>query len=122
MRKKILVVDDSATAIMWQRMILKSGPYDIVTASDGQAGVEAAAAELPDLILMDVIMPRMNGFEACQAIRGAAATRHVPIIMVSTRSELANVEKGFASGCTEYITKPIDRNELLTKVKQFVGA
>lgn len=120
-RKKILVVDDSATSVMWQTMILKNGPYDVVTANDGQAGVDAAVAERPDLVLMDVMMPRMNGFEACAAIRSTEAMRDLPIIMVTTRSEMASVEQGFAAGCTEYITKPIDRTELLAKVKSYVG-
>ena len=120
-RKKILVVDDSATSVMWQSMILRKGPYEVFTASDGQAGVEVAAAQRPDLVLMDVVMPRMNGFEACAAIRSAEATRDVPIIMVTTRSEMASVEAGFANGCTEYITKPIDRTELLAKVKSYLG-
>ena len=120
MRKKILVVDDSPTAIMWQKMILRQEPYDIVTAADGQAGVQAAAAESPDLILMDVIMPGMNGFEACRAIRAMPKTRSVPILMVTTRSEMASVKEGFESGCTEYITKPIDRSELLTKVRNYL--
>jgi CheY-like chemotaxis protein len=120
--KKVLVVDDSPTAIMWQKMILRQGQYEVVTAVDGQAGVEAAIAEKPDLILMDVMMPRMNGFEACREIRKTPATQHVPIIMVTTRSEMESVEEGFQSGCSEYITKPIDRLELLAKVNSYLAA
>ena len=119
--KKVLVVDDSPTAIMWQKMILRQGQYEVVTAVDGQAGVEAAIAERPDLILMDVMMPRMNGFEACREIRKTPATQHVPIIMVTTRSEMESVEEGFQSGCSEYITKPIDRLELLSKVASYLA-
>ena len=120
--KKVLVVDDSPTAIMWQKMILRQGQYEVVTAVDGKAGVEAAIAERPDLILMDVMMPRMNGFEACREIRKTPATQHVPIIMVTTRSEMESVEEGFASGCSEYITKPIDRLELLSKVNSYLAS
>ena len=120
--KKVLVVDDSPTAIMWQKMILRQGQYEVVTAVDGQAGVEAAIAERPDLILMDVMMPRMNGFEACREIRKTPATQHVPIIMVTTRSEMESVEEGFQSGCSEYITKPIDRLELLSKVNSYLAS
>ena len=120
--KKVLVVDDSPTAIMWQKMILRQGQYEVVTAVDGQAGVEAAIAEKPDLILMDVMMPRMNGFEACREIRKTPATQHVPIIMVTTRSEMESVEEGFQSGCSEYITKPIDRLELLSKVNSYLAS
>jgi DNA-binding response OmpR family regulator len=115
--RKILLVDDSATALMWERMILKAEPYALLTATDGVQAVETAQRELPDLILMDVMMPRMNGFDACQALRASPATRMVPIIMVTTRGEAANVEAGFRSGCTDYITKPIDRLELLAKVR-----
>ncbi len=119
-RKKILLVDDSPTALMWQRLILEQERYAIVTATDGAEGVEAARAEHPDLVLLDVVMPRMDGFAACKAIREAPDTRDVPIIMVSTRSEMANVLAGYQSGCNEYVTKPIDRVELLAKVRSYL--
>lgn len=122
MRKKILLVDDSATAIMWERMILQKEPYELAIARDGLEAVDKAASDCPDLILMDVVMPRMDGFEACRALRTRAETRDVPIIMVTTRGEAENVERGFASGCTDYITKPIDRLELLAKVKSYLAA
>ncbi len=119
-RKKILLVDDSPTALMWQRLILEQERYAIVTAADGAEGVEAARTERPDLVLLDVVMPRMDGFAACKAIREAPDTRDVPIIMVSTRSEMANVLAGYQSGCNEYVTKPIDRVELLAKVRSYL--
>ena len=116
-----MLVDDSATALMWERMILKGEPYDVLTARDGDEAVRTALAERPDLILMDVVMPGMSGFDACRALRQAPATRSVPIIMVTTRGEAQNVEEGFQSGCSDYITKPIDRLELLSKVKSYLG-
>jgi DNA-binding response OmpR family regulator len=119
--KKILVVDDSATSLMWQRMILGQEKFEVVTAKDGQEGVDVALAQRPDLVLMDVVMPRMNGFEACRALRATAAMREVPVIMVTTRSEYKNVEQAYESGCNDYITKPIDKLELLTKVRSFLG-
>ena len=119
-RKKILLVDDSPTALMWQRLILEQERYAIVTAADGAAGVQAARDERPDLVLLDVVMPGMDGFAACRAIREAPDTRDVPIIMVSTRSEMANVLAGYQSGCNEYVTKPIDRLELLAKVRSYL--
>jgi CheY-like chemotaxis protein len=120
-RKKILVVDDSRTAIFIESMILKKGPYDLVTAADGVEAVEKAIAERPDLILMDVVMPRMTGFEACQALRQLEETQAIPIILVTTRGEEQNVERGFASGCTDYVTKPINGVELLAKVSDQLG-
>lgn len=120
-RKKILLVDDSSTVLLMERMILSRSAYDVVTARDGVEGVERAVAEQPDLILMDVVMPRMDGFQACRALRERPETAHIPVIMVSTRGELANVETGYASGCTDYVTKPIDGMELLTKVRSCLG-
>ena len=120
-RKKILCVDDSATILMMERMILSKGPYDLVTASDGEEAVSKALAERPDLILMDVVMPRMNGFDACRRIRQEEATRTTPIITVTTRGEVQNMENGFESGCNDYVTKPINATELMTKLRNFLG-
>jgi DNA-binding response OmpR family regulator len=122
MPKKILVVDDSPTSLMWQKLILKAEPYEVITATDGQAGVEAALAQRPDLILMDVVMPRMNGLDACKVLRANPEMRSVPILMVTTRSEMATVKSAFENGCNEYITKPIDRAELLAKIKSYLAS
>lgn len=120
-KKKILLVDDSRTSIFLERMILKDS-YDIVTAMDGEEAVRTAESERPDLILMDVVMPRMTGFEAVREIRSRPGTGGIPIIMVTTRSEARNVETGFESGCTDYVTKPIDADELLFKVGSLLCA
>ena len=120
-RKKILLVDDSSTVLLMERMILSKSEYDVVTARDGQEGLERALAEKPDLILMDVVMPRMDGFEACRRLREQEGTRSIPVIMVTTRGELQSVESGYASGCTDYVTKPINGLELLAKVRSCLG-
>ena len=120
-RKKILLVDDSNTILMMEKFILRNGPYELLTASNGEEGVRKATEQVPDLILLDVIMPKMGGFEACRMIRDAEATRSIPIIMVTTRGEAANVEAGWANGCTDYVTKPINAIELLAKVRNFLG-
>ena len=119
-KKKILLVDDSPTAILWQRLILEDDPYDILVANDGEEGIRVAKAERPDLVLLDVVMPRMNGFETLRALRADAALSAMPILMVTTRSEMLNVMEGYESGCNEYITKPVDRTELLTKVRSYL--
>jgi DNA-binding response OmpR family regulator len=120
-KKKILLVDDSQTVLLMEKMILSKGPYAVVTANDGEDAVRKAAAERFDLILMDVVMPKMNGFEAVQKLREHDATRDTPIIMVTTRGEESNVEAGYASGCSDYITKPINGPELLAKLRGFLG-
>jgi DNA-binding response OmpR family regulator len=120
-RKKILLVDDSSTVLLMERMILSKNEYEVVTAKDGQEGVEKAVSEKPDLILMDVVMPRVDGFEACRRLREREETRGIPVIMVTTRGELASVESGYSAGCTDYVTKPINGLELLAKVRSCLG-
>ena len=118
MRKKILLVDDSKTALFMERMILRQEQtLDVVTAGDGAEAVQMAITQQPDLILMDVVMPRMDGIEALRQLRSHDLTRNIPVIMVTTRGEGPNVEVAFGCGCTEYVTKPIDALELLTKVR-----
>ena len=120
-RKKILLVDDSNTILMMEKFILRNQAYEIVTASDGEEGVRKALEHRPDLVLLDVIMPKMGGFEACRRMREEEATRTTPIIMVTTRGEATNVEAGWTAGCSDYITKPINSIELLAKVRNFLG-
>src|ERR1700722_10084492 len=93
-KKKILLVDDSSTALAIERMLLGNSAYQIVVARDGREAVAVAATERPDLILMDVVMPHMTGIEACQALRDQDVTRAIPIILVTTRGESENLEKG----------------------------
>ena len=120
-RKKILLVDDSSTVILMEKMILSKGPYDLVVAKDGQEGVEKAVAEKPSLILMDVMMPRLNGFDACRRLRSQSDTAAIPVIMVTTRGEAESLSSGREAGCTDYVTKPINGAELLSKVRAHLG-
>ena len=120
-KKKILVVDDSKTALFIESTILRGGPYELVTAADGEEAVQKALAVRPDLVLMDVMMPKMDGFEACRALRRLPETHDIPVIMVTTRGEESNMETGFAAGCTDYVTKPINASELLSKIRSITG-
>ncbi len=119
-RKKVLAIDDSSTVLLSERLLL-SRQYDVLSARDGEEGLEKARAERPDLILLDVVMPGMNGFEACRRLREAEETRGIPIIMVTTRGELSNLEAGYQAGCSEYVTKPFNGPELLAKVQSLLG-
>jgi CheY-like chemotaxis protein len=121
MKKKVLLVDDSNTVILMERMILAKGPYDIVVARDGIEGVAKAKSEKPDVILLDVMMPNLDGLAACAAIRSDASTAGIPIVMVTTRGEEHNIETAFRNGCTDYVTKPINGLELLTKLNNILG-
>ncbi len=121
MRKKILIADDSSTVRLMEKMILAREPYDLVFAQDGKEAAEKAASERPDLVLLDLMMPQMNGFEVLRRLREQDATRALPVIIISTRGEAANIELGRADGCDDYLTKPIDAGLLLTKVRQHLG-
>jgi CheY-like chemotaxis protein len=120
-RKKILLVDDSNTVLLMHRMMLNNGSYDLLIARNGVEGVEMALRERPDLIFMDVMMPQLDGFQACRQIRANPEMQSTPIIMVTTRGEPHNVKAGYESGCNEYITKPFDKTELMQKLQAHLG-
>jgi CheY-like chemotaxis protein len=121
-RKTILLVDDSNTVLMMEKFMLAKGGYDLITAMNGEEAVAKAQSARPDLILMDVVMPKMSGFEACHRLREIEETKRIPIIMVTTRGEAQNVEAGWSNGCTDYVTKPINAVELLAKVQNYLSA
>ncbi len=120
-RKKVLLVDDSNTVLMMEKMILAKGPYDVITARDGVEGVAKAKSERPDAILLDVMMPNLDGLSACAAIRAEPETAHIPIVMVTTRGEETNIEIAFRNGANDYVTKPINGLELLSKLSNILG-
>lgn len=121
MGKKVLLVDDSVTVLLWEKMILKNKGYELLTASNGEEAVQRAIADRPDIIFLDVVMPVMDGLEACRRLRAHEATRDTPIIIVTTQGEEAAVEEGKAAGCTEYMTKPFNRVEFLERLRHYVG-
>lgn len=107
---------------MEQMLFARYANYNLIVARDGREAIEKALAEQPDLILMDVIMPNMDGFNACREMRKMEKLRRVPIILVTSRGEPSNVENGFASGCNDYLTKPIDGPALLEMVSAYLGS
>jgi len=121
MPKTILLVDDSATSRMKSRALFGNhSGYEIVSACDGKEGVEKALALKPDLILMDVEMPRMSGIEACRLLRKNDTTKNTPIILLTMRGEKSAVQTGFDSGCTEYMLKPVNEEKLLAVLKKYL--
>ena len=118
--KTVLIVDDSLTALMLGQTILRSLGCAIITARDGIEGVDKAIAHRPDLILMDVEMPRLNGYDACKRVR-ALLGRRIPILLLTTRGSAQHVRLGFESGCTGYMTKPIASEDLLSRVRNYLG-
>ena len=95
--------------------------YEFISACDGKEGVEKALAHRPDLILMDVEMPRMSGIEACRALRENEATKRIPVVLLTMRDEDSTVKMGFDSGCVEYILKPVNEEKLIALLKKHLG-
>jgi CheY-like chemotaxis protein len=106
---------------MEEMLLKKYTNIEVVLARDGKEAVATALSEEPDLILMDVIMPKMDGFAACREMRRHEKLQAVPIILVTSRGEPDNVEKGFESGCNDYLTKPVDSNELIQMVNGYLA-
>lgn len=120
--KKILLVDDSCTARLVNRMIFsQKSNYELISAVDGKEAVERARQDKPDLILMDIMMPRMTGLEACRAIKQDKETASIPVILLTTRGEESYVQEGYASGCSDYLTKPVNDAELIDLLKAYLG-
>jgi twitching motility two-component system response regulator PilH len=119
--KKILLVDDSPTERHAIGEILAQGGYQVITADSGELGVEKARTEAPDLVVMDVVMPGMNGFQACKAITTGDETRHIPVILCTTKNQETDKIWGARQGAIDYVTKPVDAGELLGKIAAHAG-
>jgi twitching motility two-component system response regulator PilH len=117
----VLVVDDSPTEQYVLKGILEGAGYVVITASDGEGGVEQARSSKPDLILMDVVMPGMNGFQATRKLSRDPETSEIPIIMVTTKGQETDRTWGMRQGAKDYLVKPVLAAELLNKIKTVLG-
>ena len=113
---KILIVDDSRLIAHVAKTMLTKRGHEIILAQDGKAGLEAAKSEKPDIILLDVIMPIMDGYEVCEHLKEDDSTKEIPIIMVTSQAEAADKVKGLELGALDYVTKPFDEAELIARV------
>jgi len=114
--KRILVIDDLPENVFMLQDRLENEGYDVLTAYDGKAGIEKAIAELPDLILLDVMMPGITGIEVCKNLVNDPATSDIPIILVTAKSGAEDTKEGLEAGAFDYIKKPFSRIELLARV------
>ena len=114
--KKILVVDDSPTERHVLLELLTKNGYQVSTAESGEEGIEKAKAELPDLILMDVVMPGLNGYQATRTLTRDEATRNIPIIVCTSKGQETDKIWGLRQGAIDYLIKPVNGDELLSKI------
>ena len=118
---RILIVDDSPSQLMGIRRIVEKLGHEALTAEDGAAGVEVAKREIPDLILMDVVMPNLNGFQATRSITREPTTSHIPVILVTTKDQDTDRVWGMRQGAKAYITKPFGETELADIIQEWLG-
>lgn len=118
MAKRILAVDDERHIVRLIQVNLERAGYQVLTANDGQQALEMVAKERPDLIVLDWMMPQLNGMETLKRLKANPATQDIPVIMLTAKSQDADVFKGWQSGVDCYLTKPFNPMELLTFVKR----
>jgi twitching motility two-component system response regulator PilH len=114
---KVLVVDDSPTELSQIKEMLEELGHDVMTAENGIDGVKLASKEQPDIVLMDIVMPGMNGFQATRQIWRSAETRHIPVIIISSKSQETDKVWGERQGAKGYLIKPVDSQDLVNAMK-----
>ncbi len=121
MTKKILIVDDEENIVISLEFLIKQAGYNYQTAHDGETALQMTADFEPDLILLDIMMPKINGFEVCRRIRENTAWQNIKIIMLTAKGREVEVTKGLALGANSYVIKPFSTKELMTEIKQTLG-
>jgi len=116
----VLIVDDNPQNVELLQAFLESLPVKIVTASDGIEALRAVAEHNPDLVLLDVMMPHMSGFQVCQRIKGDPKTRDIQVLMVTALNELGDIERATECGTDDFVSKPVNKFELHTRVKSLL--
>lgn len=121
MNKKILIADDEQNIVISVEFLMKREGYAVSIAADGEEALAKIRAEKPDLVLLDVMMPKKNGFEVCQEVRGDPALAGVRILMLTARGRDTEVAKGMAIGADAYMTKPFSTRDLVDKVRELLA-
>lgn len=121
MQKKILIVDDEPNIVISLEFLMQREGFQVAVAVDGAAALQIVAAEKPDLILLDIMLPRMDGFEVCRQIRANPDWRNIKIVMLTAKGRETEIAKGVALGADAYITKPFSTRDLVGQVKQLLA-
>jgi len=121
MAKQVLIVDDAPNIVLSLEFLMKKEGYDVRSVSNGEEAMEAIAEKTPDLILLDGMMPRKDGYEVCQELRANPDWQNIKIVMLTAKGRDVEREKGLALGADDYVTKPFATQELVEKVKGLLG-
>lgn len=120
MGKKVLIIEDESHISKLVRVLLEKKGYEVSQAFLGEEGIAKAKAEMPDLIILDVMMPKMDGFEVARKLSSGKATKSIPLLMLSSAAQYKDRIKGMESGAWDYLTKPFDNHELIKKVEEYL--
>lgn len=120
MPKKVLIVDDEPNIVISLEFLMKREGYEVFVANDGEAALQQIAAHMPDLVLLDVMLPKHNGFEVCQQLRSSPEWAGIKVIMLTAKGRDTEVAKGMALGADAYMTKPFSTKDLVAQVKQML--
>jgi two-component system alkaline phosphatase synthesis response regulator PhoP len=121
-KPRVLIADDNPQGVELLEAYLAECDYDIATAADGEATLQKVYSWKPDLILLDIMMPRLSGFEVCKRLRANPATRDIAVLMVTALDQATDVETAVEAGTDDFITKPINKTELLLRVKALIDS
>ncbi|MDO8248380.1 MAG: response regulator [Rhodoferax sp.] len=121
MSKRILIADDEPNIVISLEFLMKREGFDVQVAMDGEAALRAIATQLPDLILLDIMLPKKDGFEVCQQIRANPAWQQLKVVMLTAKGRDTEVSKGLALGADAYMTKPFSTRDLVAQVRQLLG-
>ncbi|WP_342304158.1 response regulator [Methanolobus sp. ZRKC5] len=119
-RQKILIVDDEMDALLALKVALEAEGYNIVEAKDGYEAIEKVHSEIPDVILLDLMIPGIDGFEVCRQLKSDATYNHIPVIMLTARGEVDDKVEGIELGADDYVTKPFNLKELKARIKMIL--
>lgn len=120
MKAKILIADDEPNIVISLEYLMKREGYDVIVARDGAQALAAVIRERPDLVLLDVMMPLMSGFDVCQQVRSTPEVKDTPIVMLTAKGRDTDVAKGMAMGATAYMAKPFSTKEIAAKVRELL--
>jgi two-component system, OmpR family, alkaline phosphatase synthesis response regulator PhoP len=121
MTKKVLIVDDEINIVTALEFLLQKSGYEVMAAQNGDEALQRVESFAPDLVLLDVMMPRISGYEVCRRMRERADWKHIKIVMLSAKGREAEVSKGVSLGADLYVTKPFSNNELVGKIGELLA-
>jgi DNA-binding response OmpR family regulator len=119
--KKILVVDDDPYILMSLEFLMKKNGYDVMVARNGTEALDIVEKQLPDIVLLDIMMPDVDGYEICRHIKKTAKLKHTKVVFMSAKSKEADIQKGYDLGAALYITKPFSTRELVKQIKELLS-